>query len=167
MAVGYQHSHPRTYSLTPTRKPIVKHVARGNKLAVARDCIYDQELRRYITNGLGQQLRREVKALCSDKVNSVHRGKPHVLRTFTWDDLLAEMQQHAPILLGLLTKCTRKRKRKESSLKKSKAVICLCTALLCNFHHPGMCLIQKLLSIILYTGHSSKKVFICKIPYSG
>ena len=52
-------------------------------------------------------------------------------------------------------------KEKREQLKNTKAVICLCTALLCNFHYPGMSLIQKLLSIVSYTGHSPpQKLFI-------
>lgn len=145
--------------MTPSRKPLAKHVARGNRLAIARDCIRDPDLRRNITRTMAQLLREEVKALCSDRVMSVLRGKPHSnLTSFTWDTLLSEMQQHAPTLLGLLTVCTRKGKWKESTINKSKAVIGLCTALLCKLHHPGMSLVQKLLSVILYTGHSSKKV---------
>lgn len=104
---------------------------------------------------MGQLLREELLQMCSDRAQSFLQGKPHSkLASFTWHAVLDDIEQHAPTLLQLLKTCA----RKTNELDKTNAVIGLCTALLCKHHQPTMSLVQKLISLILYTGHCSKKV---------
>ena len=154
--VGYE--QPRTYTLTPSRKALGKHVARANKLAVARDCIRDPAQRNFVVRVLGHQLLCELPSLCSDKVASILRASDlSKLSSFTWDALLSEMSEHAPTLLGLLKICTVKRNKSHSYNTRRSAVMSLCVALLCKLQNKSMNLVQKLISLILYTGHCSKE----------
>ena len=156
--VGYE-LDPRTYTLTPSRKPLGKHIARSNKLAIARDCIHDPALRKCVVRVLGHQLLCELRSLCSDKVASILRScNLSKLSSFTWDTLLSEMCEHAPTLLGLLKICTTKRKKTHEYNTRRSAVISMCVALLCKLQNKSMNLVQKMISLILYTGHCSKKV---------
>ena len=108
---------------------------------------------------LGHQLLCELRSLCSDKVASILRGSDlSNLSSFTWDTLLSEMSEHAPSLLGLLKICTVKRNKSHIYNTRRSAVMSLCVALLCKLQNKSMNLVQKLISLILYTGHCSKKV---------
>lgn len=150
MQVGYK--QPRSYKLTPSRKHLGKHIARGNKFSIARDCMKDPVLRKHVVKKMGILLRKELRQLCASKVL---QGNPHSrLAMFTWDVLLADMEQHAPTLLEMLKVCTKKRGCQEGS----KAVIGICTAILCKHRQRTMSLVQKILSLVLYAGHCSKKV---------
>ena len=123
-----------------------------SKLAIARDCMKDLILRKHIARTMETLLREELAHLCATKVL---QGNPHSkLALFTWDVLLSNMEQHAPTLLELLKVCTRKRGYQYGS----KAVIGLCTAILCKHRQRTMSLVQKILSLVLYAGHCSKKV---------
>ena len=62
--------------------------------------------------------------------------------------------EHAPNLVQILSECT---KRKKSG-KEQKSVIGVCLSLLCKNHNPKMTLFQRMISLILYAGHSAKKV---------
>ena len=152
MQVGYKQH--RNYILTPSRKHLGKHIARGSKLAVARDCMEDPELRNHIVKKVGVRLQQELANLCSSEVLLGDHSK---LASFTWDLVLAAAKQHAPTLLEILQACSSKKKAYQD---RSKAVIGMCIAILCKHRQCNMSLVQKILSIILYAGHCSKMVCI-------
>lgn len=107
---------------------------------------------------VGKILVSEVQALCSDSFQSVLRSKDvNDLKTFTWDRVLSEAQDCAPTLLQLLESCTRPA---SGGLPKPnrKAIIGLCICILCRYRRPSMSLFQKIISLILYSGHSAKQV---------
>ena len=93
--------------------------------------------------------------MCSDKTNSVLRADPTIeLKVFKWDTLLAELSQNAPVFLSLLHAATHTRRNRENK----SAVIGLCAAVLIKHRFQKMNVVQKLISLILYAGHSGKKV---------
>lgn len=141
--------------MTPTRKTLCKNVARGSYKALARRCLDNENIRKYVICGVGRILRKEVAVLCSDKVKSVLRNKSNVaLQTFQWKQLEDDMNAHAPTLLTLLRACTQGSKTSDQQ----KAYVGVITAILCKNRRTSASLIQRLISIILYSGHASKKV---------
>ena len=64
------------------------------------------------------------------------------------------MTNEAPTLLALLEFCTYTRKPRVNRM----AVLGMCVALLLKFSFHKMCLVQKIISLILYAGHSGKQV---------
>ena len=66
------------------------------------------------------------------------------------------MEKHAPVLLQILRACTSKKITKSSS--DSNRVIGVCAAVIFKHHRTCMSLVQKLISAILHSGHSSKMV---------
>ncbi len=64
-----------------------------------------------ILNKIGQVLRREIKVMCSDNVNSILKSlNTDELKLFTWDKILSELKLHAPVLTNILLSCTTKTK---------------------------------------------------------
>ena len=146
---------PRTYAMTPRRRKICRPLARGSRCALARRCMSDRTIRKYIVKGMGVSLRHEVANLCSDDSAFALRNKnPNKLKSFTWEGLLNEAKELAPTLTDLLLSCTKTRKPR----KNQKAIIGVLIAVLCKHRRPTLSLIQQIVSLILYSGHASKRV---------
>ena len=140
--------------LTPRSRKIEKCVARGSKKAIIDQCFKDPTTRIHLEKKLGSVLHSEVKAMCSDKVNSVLRSNNGSLKNFKWDKVMSEMKEHAPTLLNILLSCT----RTKYSRKNRTAVVCFVAAILFQLRYYKMNLIQKIIGLILYAGHCGKKV---------
>ena len=102
---------------------------------------------------MGVLLQNEILRLCAKEVL---QGNPGTLASFTWKKLLADMEKFAPTLLEILKACTKKRAAHDQD--KANAIVGLCTALLCKHRHHRMSAVQKIVSLVLYAGHFSKKV---------
>ena len=141
----------------PTRKKICKTITRGSHVALARRCLENDDIRKCIIRGVSRMLRKEIATLCSNLVPSVLRDKSNNgLKSFQWKCLLDELQTHAPMLLEILKSCTKVR----WPISQQQAVIGVITAILCKNRRNSASLIQRLISVILYSGHASKMVSI-------
>lgn len=153
VTIGY--NKPKHYILTPNRKKICKTVTRGSHMALARRCLENDDIRKCIISGVSLILRKEIATLCSNQVPSVLRDKSNeALKSFQWKCLLDELQTHAPVLLQILKSCT----RVSRPLFQQEATIGVVTAILCKNRRSSASLIQRLISVILYSGHASKMV---------
>ena len=148
---------PQSYNLTPSRKQIGKAVARGSRLSIATQCLKDADTRKHIIHKVGKVVQSEVAALCSGKRKSVFQCQSkEELTRFKFQDVIHEMQERAPTLLSILLDATKTRRSRPNRT----AVITICTAMICKLRRPEMSVAQKILSLILYAGHSAKKVII-------
>ena len=146
---------PIRYVLTPRRKKIGKAVARRFNTSVVDECLKQPETRQSLLKKLLQLLRKELKEMCSDGAKSILQDKSaRALGSFTWKNLTDELALHAPILLHILCGCTITRKPRDNR----SAVIGLCASILLHYRLPKMSLVQRILSIVLYSGHSAKQV---------
>ncbi len=93
--------------------------------------------------------------MASNKVESVLRSQSKDdIKSFSWDVLHLELATNAPTLVSILSAATKTRVARPNT----KAVISTCAAVLLNHRNPKMSLLQKIISLILYAGHSSKQV---------
>ena len=146
---------PRTSVMTPRRRKLCRPLARGSKCALARRCLNDRSVKKYIVKGMGASLRHEIAQLCSDNSMFVLRNKhPDTLKTFSWEVLLNQAKELAPTLTELLFSCTKTRKPR----KNQKAIVGLLVGIMCKHRRPALSLIQQVISLILYSGHASKRV---------
>ena len=144
--------------MTPKRRQICRPLARGSKSAFVRRCLKDGSFKKAITKGICTSLRREIALLTSDDVTSILRSKSSkTLNEFTWDSLLAEVRTVAPTLLSILQGCCKTRKLR----KNQDAIVGVLVAILCKHRRSTASLVQRLTSLILYSGHASKKVYSC------
>ncbi len=157
MQVHLGYKKPRTYVLTPSRKHIGKAAARGSRKAVANESMKDPVTRRYILEKVGRILRSELAAMCADMTASVLRSQSvEDMKGFTWDRLLNEQEVNAPVLLNILQSCTRTRKLRPNR----KAIVGVCASIFLKHRFSKMSLLQRILSLVLYGGHSGKQVKI-------
>ena len=149
--------------MTPTREADGKSTARGNWKAVIARNMRNPERRQFIVGCVGKVLQFELSKLCSDSCKSILRSNKkdvdHLLKSFEWKMLLSEVKETMPVLLNLLTKCT----KTPTERNNSDAVIAVIIAILAKHRRPQASLIQKIISILLYSGHCSKKVSIVHV----
>ena len=153
-------SKPKSYVMTPRRRRICRPLARGSRSAFARKCLSDRTMRNFIVKGLGRCLQQEVARLCSDDTVSTLRSKASdSLKKFTWEKLLDEVRELAPTLFKFLQSCTKTRKPRRNQ----DAIIGVLVAIMCKHRRPMSSLFQQLVSLVLYSGHASKRVCIACI----
>ena len=150
--MGYE-KRIRNYCIaTPNSRRLVKKFGRGCKQGAIRECFKDPITRRYLIKRVQTIVHKELRSLCSNKVNSVLRRAD--MRKFSWDLLLDEVKLHAPLFFAIIQSCARTTTPRDND----KSVIGICIAVLLKHKFHKMCLVQKLISIVLYAGHAGKEV---------
>ena len=122
---------------------------------MAIECLREHRTRRHLLKRVGMLVHNELILLCSDSTNSILRQQSVLqLKEFTWSKLSAELKNKAPTFLTILNECTHTRRPRSNQ----DAVIGMCAALLLKHRFSKMSLVQKIMSLILYDGHSGKQV---------
>ena len=143
--------------MTPSRAHLGKAVARGSWKATALETLKDKNGLKYCLKKIGIMIRNEIKKLCSPATNSILSSQDlSDLNHFTWDKLHCELASNAPVLYNILQEST----ITETTRPNRKAVVGMCVSLLLKHHYSKMSLVQKILSLILYSGHSGKQVYL-------
>ena len=128
---------------------------------MAVGCLQELATRKYPLKHIGVLVRNELKVMCSHNTCSILRSLDIAkLKDFSWDKLLAELKINTPVFLHILQECTRTRKPRPNQ----DAVVCVCAAILLKHRFAKMSLLQKVLSLIFYAGHSGKQV-CWQMPY--
>ena len=97
-------------------------------------------------------VRDELKKMCSHSVKSVLKNSS--LMDFQWNDLLNELDIHAPTLMTILNYATQTRRGRPNR----DGVKGICATILLKFRYDEMSMVQKVISSILYAGHCGKQV---------
>ena len=84
-------------------------------------------------------------------------GKEH-LAEFTWDLLWDELVKEVPILIFLFKKLVR-------NVEAGKPMICLIICMILRNHNKAMCLLQNIVSALLYGNSCSTQVSTCVCVY--
>ena len=167
VTIGYK--KPNSLVLTPSRKKLGKILVHGSKASIIRECLNDESMRKLMISQIGSVLRNKIRVLCSNKFGSIIKSKAEDVKRYSSNRVVQEMKSGAPILLQLLRSCIMTTRRKRDLIRKSNvnklslnkrqnSIIATCAAVLCKFRCPSKSLLQKVISIILYAGNSSKMV---------
>lgn len=139
-------------------------------MSVITECLKDDTMRKMIVSRIGRIVRKEIRVLCSDNFGSVL--KKGNVKNYSCNTVIKEMEDAALSLLDIFRICTQYKPRKRERVRKShasrqqllknqqSATIAMCTAILCNYRCPAMSLLQKVISLILFSGSCSKIVSI-------
>ena len=106
----------------------------------------------WLLKGIGLMLRYEVKKLCSNKVNLIQRSKAS--GSFPWEDIFEEANVNCPTLTNLLLALT-----STKSLRGNRVYL-VCAIIRMLYRCSRMSLFQKLISVLLYSGHVGTTVFL-------
>jgi len=102
-------------------------------------------------------IRNELSKLHSSATKSILSSNTlSDLYEFTWDQLHHELAKNAPVLLTILQESTITRTPRANR----KAIIGKCAVVLLKHHCFNMCLVQKILSLILYACRTQWKAGI-------
>ena len=141
--------------LTPSRKKLGKAVARKSKQKIARECLKDRATKQYTLKEVNKLIQTEIHSVCSFEANSIMKSQSvEVLKEFEWSKILHELAERAPTFLAILRGVTKTRKPRNNT----NAVICICAAILLKHRFGKMSLVQRVISLLLYSGHVSKQV---------
>ena len=151
--MGYK--SPKRYILTPRRKKFGKAIARRFNSSVIDECLKQEDTRKNLFKKLINLLQEDIRRMCSSKVNSILQNKTaDALKQFSWDTVMKELVQHAPTLLHVLRGCTFSKKNKDLI----NGTTCVCAAIIMHLKNQKMNMLQRILSLVLYAGHSAKLV---------
>ncbi len=151
------------HHLTSSLKKLGKSVGRRNPSAIARQVMSHRKTKEAVLRETGLILRKELQTLCKSSAPSMLRGtSPQALKTFQWDSLVDELEERSPTLLEVLRACVSRRRRKSrkgrSYAASENTVIGLCAAILLRHRNIKMNLVQRVLSLLLYSEHTPKQV---------
>ena len=117
------------------------------------ECLKDPAVKKHILKMIGKTVHQEIRHLASDSIN-LKSADPEDIKTFTWNRFGSEISKFAPVLGDVLQAgCRTKQKRPNAA-----AVVCICVALLVRNRNSTLNLMHKIVSLILYAGHTSKQV---------
>lgn len=149
VVVGY--SVPKTYYLkSPTTAHSVKQIVRGSYHKVMSGFATSAFHQRLLAGALSRTVKRQIRDLFRDQSALVFGQKEHV-KEFTWNELWDELSRKVPLLVFFLKKLVK-------DVDPSKPVICLIISMLLTKQNRKMCLLQNVISVVLYGNGSAKQV---------
>ena len=126
-------------------------------MTVAREVLTDPVTKKHVVEMLGKELASEVRSMASDGANSILQSlNTRHLKESSWNLLMDELSKFAPLLMSLLFSAIKRHKVPHTDT--DCAIVGLCASILINHQNQKMNLVQKINSLILYAGHTSKEV---------
>ena len=124
------------------------------------------KIKKGILKVLRKLIVKEMKQVCQKKTSSMLRKtSAEALKSFSWDDLLAdlELEKTAPVFCQILKECVNVKRRNGSAKRRfystdSATIIGVVAAILLHHHNEHLNLVQRIISILLYSGHAPKQV---------
>ena len=143
------------HNLPSTRKKAATAIARGSSMTLAKECLANEKVKGYIIKKVALMVQSEIKLMCN--FQSVLKSKSSDdLKHFKWEMIFDELQKKAPVFLCFMMSATKTRNPRSNRIP----VICMCTAILLKYRFKQLNLVQKVISLLLYSGNCSKEVSI-------
>ena len=137
-------------------------MGRRSVRSVAFQVARHKQLREQILNVLGRKIQGEMKNLCSLLIPSVLRTyNPEAVQSFKWKTLIEEIKERAPTFYSVLANCAYKKPKKLGSKSyriKDEVVIGTCASIFLRHRSCKMNMIQRIISMILYSNNAGKMV---------
>lgn len=152
--------------LRGSMKKICKSVGRRNCMSIARQALKHERVRKCILHRVGKLIRKEMENICGRKVSTILRNRSfEAMQSFSWGKLVQELEQLSPTFYRILKDCVQRKRKKVSKRGVSYAVddnsvIGICAAILLRHRNTHMNLVQRIISSLLYSGHTSKQVCV-------
>ena len=149
--------------LEPAEGKLVRALIGGNARSTAKAILSIGTIKEAVIQQLLGILNMECSTLCHKKPTqlSLFRKNPtEKLYEFEWNDLVPELEKHAPILLRIFS-CLVTRNDGRNKTKKGTAHqpgICPAVAVILKERNREMCGLQSLISLLMYSSHCEKQV---------
>ena len=160
----------RVFRLSRSLRRLGRCVGRRNRWAIAGQAVKDERICNKVVKLLGKKVEKEMKKMFALSTRSILRQRdPTSLEEFELGSVIKDMEKHAPNTLSLLRSCLAGRKQSKASRLKTKGrtkprvidadrVVIVCCAILLRGRSQRMNILQRIVSLILYCGHASKRV---------
>ena len=146
--VRYQKGN-RAYKLTPQRRKIGKMLIRKSYPAFTKSVV--DTFSKETVNSLCYKVRKEVRHICSNSVNSVLKSDGISISQFTWDTIWSELCNYLPTLTSVFVGII-----KDSPT--SRPIICMLISMILKRLNQRMSLVQRVMSMYLYGNAVHKQV---------
>lgn len=132
-----------------------KAVARSSHKTIAVECMKNKASCNHAIAIISSTIHKEIRTIASTNTQSIlHCKSKDSIKNFEWRNLQMEFTKYAPVLFRILTAATKTRVHRPNQF----TVIGMCFAMILKHRNPKLNLLQKIVSLILYSGHSSKEV---------
>lgn len=109
---------------------------------------------KFMADCLGKAICHEIRNFCSANEIMLKGNTRDDLIDFSFTSICLQATNHMPILTKLLGWCLKTRTERQNW----KAVTSVIISIIIKHRRPQLCILQKVLSLLLYSGRSSKKV---------
>jgi len=150
-------------------KTMARSIGRRSHSSVARQAMRSPKIRAVCLNVLEKDIQKDLTNVASTRQCSscLRENTLGALENFSWEKLHAELRLTAPTFYRILEACVNVKRRKRVTKKKPRmhcpsnsAVLGVCAALVLRHRNRNLNLVQRIVSLILHSGHSSKKVLL-------
>ena len=152
----------RKFNVPKKYKKMVQSIRYRHSPYTIRTILKSSPLKQTVISQLTTTIRRECAAMCSrNHGDSVLRLLTVLeLKDFSWKSVLRELKRRAPTLLQVLTAAASSRTRS------NPGIVGMAASLLLNGRNPQLCIPLAVKSVLLYAGHSAKKVCMLTTRYT-
>lgn len=152
MVVTYP-DYKKSYVLTPSRRELGRSLGRNSRRTFAENVLRNESTRKKIMQQFYILIHDEMKKLYHETKLLGNGLEGSEMLSNSWSEMCEDLKQTAPVLVSFLKACIPKNEGKQ-------AVLVACIGLLVNSHRRPT-IVQKLVSMFLYSGHASKLVRLC------
>lgn len=146
----------RKYNIHSPFKHVVKTMRYKQAPYTAKAMFKTKELKRATINLVASKVQQECASLCGRMPSKslFKLSKLKQLKQFDLNALNSELASRAPVLFTILKAAASKSPKQTPR----RSMITMAAAVLLKARSQKMCMVQTLVSNILYSGHASKKV---------
>ena len=141
---------------SPWTKQNVKRIARRSYISLSSSIVSCSRTSDMVLIEVARCIRRGMKAICSERHDSVLRDTYEGVKRFSWKTVWLELLKNMPTLVKLLVAILSKRKRSNDVI--SSLIVCM----ILKQRLGKMALVQRVISILLYGNVCHKQVSFSK-----
>ena len=163
MVKGKRYSKTHIIPRSSGLKPMARSLGRRNHPAIAKQVMRNPKTKAACLKVLEKDIQKELSSVVSTKSTSCLRLRSlDALESFSWEKLCMELQSSAPTLYQVLHGCVNVKRRQRSTKThhpSNTAILGVCAAVLLRHRNQNLNLLQRIISLILHSGHAAKQVF--------
>ena len=154
---------PWTRKLDDEDAKVGRALAGGHIPSVAKAAMDHRGLREAILQLVLNKIGAECTTLCKRSPPSLFRKiAVEELMEFRWEKLIADLCTKAPLLLQILSSIvsTNDHRNRQKAGAAHYPGICMAIAVILKERNREMCGVQSLISLLLFSAHAEKKVYL-------
>ena len=129
-------------------------MGRRNKGSIVNFVMKDKTMRKAVSVTIGKEIRKEMKHTCLQKEHSIFKDKGiSAVGNFNWSNMIADLKQTS-ILSSVLENSLQHGEKKT----KTEVTMTVAAGVLLQGYSERACLVQRVISLLLYASHSPKPV---------